>query len=185
MVVLWRATDHHYQILFRIFHNPNVKWNFAGTDVMADALLWGCCLAFFRPRLSASISTAATILSAALLTLYTMGVRIPMTPHNIELILTVTHMLPAIMLGSILACTTGPIGRFLELAPLRYIGKLSYSLYIWQQLFLGGPGLKLTLPLALCAAFACAYLSYRFIEQPSIRLGKQLIKGHSLLPEPI
>jgi len=27
------------------------------------------------------------------------------------------------------------LGRFLELAPLRFIGRLSYSLYLWQQLY--------------------------------------------------
>lgn len=175
MIILWRAADHHYQILFRIFHDPHLKWNFSGTDVIADSLLWGCCLAFFKPRLAPAVSTVATILSAALLAVYTMGIRLPLTPHNVEFVTTVMHVLPALMLGAILACPAAPIGRLLELAPLRYVGLLSYSLYIWQQLFLGGPGLKLPLPLAIGAAFACAYMSYRFIEQPCIRLGRRLI----------
>jgi peptidoglycan/LPS O-acetylase OafA/YrhL len=58
---------------------------------------------------------------------------------------------------------------------MRFIGNLSYSLYIWQQLFLGGQGQQLPVTLGVAAAFACAYLSYRFIEQPSIALGRGVV----------
>jgi peptidoglycan/LPS O-acetylase OafA/YrhL len=58
---------------------------------------------------------------------------------------------------------------------------LSYSLYIWQQLFTGGN--ELPMWIALPVILACAYLSYRFIEQPSIRYGKRFIHSLSLHAE--
>jgi peptidoglycan/LPS O-acetylase OafA/YrhL len=175
IVILWRAIDHHYHILVRIFHDPHLFWNFLGTDVVADCLLWGCFLAFFKPRLSPFVSTAVAALSATLLALYMLDVRVPFTPHYVEILTTEIHALPSLMLGAIIACPSAPIGRLLELAPLRYIGRLSYSLYIWQQIFLGGTGSVLPVPLAVCAALACAYLSYRFIERPAIAYGRRLI----------
>ena len=63
----------------------------------------------------------------------------------------------------------------MEIAPLRFIGRISYGLYIWQQLFLGGPGPQLAVPLALAAIAACAFISYKLVEHPCIRIGRKLI----------
>jgi peptidoglycan/LPS O-acetylase OafA/YrhL len=45
-----------------------------------------------------------------------------------------TILLPLMVLGAVLN-PQNPMGRILEWAPLRYIGRISYSLYLWQQLF--------------------------------------------------
>jgi peptidoglycan/LPS O-acetylase OafA/YrhL len=75
--------------------------------------------------------------------------------------------------------------RFLELAPLRFIGRLSYSLYIWQQLFFrrnyefpryGIHYLQLPWVNLLCLV-PCALLSYYFIEQPLIRAGQKIVRS--------
>jgi peptidoglycan/LPS O-acetylase OafA/YrhL len=57
---------------------------------------------------------------------------------------------------------------------VRFIGRLSYSLYIWQQMFLGGKE-HLPLPLALPCVLGAAIVSYRFIERPAIAFGQRLI----------
>lgn len=64
--------------------------------------------------------------------------------------------------------------RWLEWQPLRYIGRLSYSLYLWQQLFWvqyprWGP-----LPLRLALVCAAAAASFYWIERPLIRFGHHL-----------
>jgi peptidoglycan/LPS O-acetylase OafA/YrhL len=148
--------------------------------LIADVLLWGCCLAFYlrapqRVVLNAVASTSIAVSAAACLVFLSIG--------HINHVTPLLHFLPAIILGAVVSCPTAPIGRLLELPPLRIVGKLSYSLYIWQQLFLGGTGMPL--PLALGATLACAYLSYRFIEQPAIRLGRQLSSRRPLVPEPV
>lgn len=63
------------------------------------------------------------------------------------------------------------IGRALNWSPLASVGRISYSLYLWQQLFLspmGAAGLGLPIWAGVPLAFGVAYLSYRFIEQPMI-----------------
>ena len=59
-------------------------------------------------------------------------------------------------------------GRVLNLAPIRHIGIISYSLYLWQQMFTG-PHSRL-FPLNLMAIGVCAELSYWLIERPAFRL---------------
>lgn len=69
-------------------------------------------------------------------------------------------------------------GFFMNLRPVRYIGVLSYSFYLWQQLFV-----KLWLdwfPLNLAAAFGCAILSFYLVERPALRLRDALEARMSL-----
>ncbi len=73
-------------------------------------------------------------------------------------------------------------GKFLELSAVRWIGRISYSLYLWQQLFLVPPEAQ-TPPLLhanglVCwaATFACAIASYYLIETPLIRVGHRFAK---------
>lgn len=59
-------------------------------------------------------------------------------------------------------------GRFLNLKAIRHIGVLSYSLYLWQQIFTS-PHIPL-LPYGFFYAFAAAELSYWLVEKPSLKL---------------
>lgn len=75
--------------------------------------------------------------------------------------------------------------RVLELAPIRYVGRLSYSIYVWHLLFLctGWPETHITWPpLVLIGQrpwrylgiLVTAMLSYHLIEKPMMRLGHKL-----------
>jgi peptidoglycan/LPS O-acetylase OafA/YrhL len=87
----------------------------------------------------------------------------------------------------LLWCVRNPgsvVGRLLNSRILSHIGVLSYSIYIWQTLFLNydnrslfGPSLKLlyTLPFSWLAIFLAAEISYNLIEQPSLRLRSRLL----------
>jgi len=72
------------------------------------------------------------------------------------------------------------LGNILELKPLKWIGKLSYSLYIWQQLFLGSTDLfiqykSLSLfPYNFLMIFIFAILSYFVIEKPFLKLKEKV-----------
>lgn len=74
--------------------------------------------------------------------------------------------------------------RFLELRWMRFIGRISYSLYLWHLLFFGGGAPErctwrpLTFlnrpPLHYICAFTVAVASYYLVEKPMIRLGHRL-----------
>jgi peptidoglycan/LPS O-acetylase OafA/YrhL len=177
-VCAWRVVDNHFHFVSRVLGSPYLATDSYRTDLIADVLLWGCCLAFYlrapqHVALSPVASTSIAVSAAACLMFLSVG--------DINHVTPLLHLLPAIILGAVVSCPTAPISRLLEIVPLRFIGKLSYSLYIWQQMFLGGPGSRLSLPLALIAIAGCAYISYRFIEQPSIRFGRQIIARHALV----
>ncbi len=66
----------------------------------------------------------------------------------------------------------GIAGRALNSAPMRGIGLLSYSIYVWQQPFLDSEGAAFVnrFPLNLIAVAAVSAGSYFLIEQPFQRL---------------
>lgn len=169
-LALWRIGDTHFHIVARLLNAPYLQGNEYRTDLTADALLWGCVLAFVKGRSSAAVSTFVAIVTAILMVWIELGV--PGAPAKLGYLAQNMHFLPALLLWAVVSCPAAPLGRFLEIAPMRFIGNLSYSLYIWQQLFLRGDT-KLPAVVGLAAAFACAYLSYRFIEQPAIRWGRR------------
>lgn len=77
-----------------------------------------------------------------------------------------------------------PVGRLLNLRPVAFIGTISYSLYLWQQLFLTPKNTTLSgwFPLNLLAAFLAAVGSYYLIEQPFLRLRRRWTERPAAAP---
>lgn len=68
---------------------------------------------------------------------------------------------------------SGPVGFLLASKPVNYVGRLSYSLYIWHfpifafsRIYLGQELSPLVALALLALAFMLSVLSYHFIEQP-------------------
>ena len=66
-----------------------------------------------------------------------------------------------------------PVGRFLNLAPMMFIGKLSYSLYLWQQLFFHYSFIPM-FPLNVIGTAGIASASYFLLEKPFLKLRSNL-----------
>lgn len=98
-----------------------------------------------------------------------------------------TFMIPilnvsiALMIDWCVRHSTGIIGRILNARPMVFVGTLSYSLYLWQQLFCQQqrhPGTWWGMfPSNLILSFLTALASFYLIEQPFLNLRKRFSKG--------
>lgn len=64
------------------------------------------------------------------------------------------------------------LARAMEWKPLKLLGLVSYSLYVWQQPFCFWPG-GLTLWAKAVAIAGCTLVSYWLVERPTMRLSKR------------
>ena len=109
-----------------------------------------------------------------------------MVPALVTLVfcMAVFHQLPplfesvaiAALIGALVVYPKSAAAKMLGVAPLAWLGRISYSVYLWQELFVHMSRGKAALPF-LCAGLpACALASYYLIEQPCIRLARRLEK---------
>jgi peptidoglycan/LPS O-acetylase OafA/YrhL len=83
----------------------------------------------------------------------------------------------------------GVVGKILNSKSLSYIGTLSYSIYLWQQLFLNreSPLIINSFPLNIIMVALFALISYYLIEKPSLnfrqKFEKQVFARPATLPD--
>lgn len=158
-------------------------------NVIFDYVAAGSALALFqysgawdrgRSLLASALRSGLTPLAAALaLTLHVFfasGMRWTFA-LDLVLIIPVEAMLLALFVAWSVHNKHHPIGRILNLRVLRIVGIGSYSLYLWQQMFLGTESpMPESMPILvrILAAAACASLSYWLVERPSLRLRSRL-----------
>lgn len=174
-VAAWRSADSRYG-LFEAWY-PGVHY-WMRTDRVADGLLWGCAWALaarvegLRALLYRALRPAVWCGLLALLA-YVIVFTPPWAP------LAEAFIVPPLLLGTIWYPQAWP-GRLLESAALKWVGRLSYSLYLWQQLFFvtrsQTPRLLQHFPLNVLAVFACAAVSHYLVEKPLIAWGQQLAR---------
>jgi len=174
-LALWMSADFHYHISARIMPQniPETR-----TDLRLLGLFCGCSMAFVLhwPNTRAWLQRRYTFL-VWLLTATALVGCLRYQPYLT--ILWVSILIPVLMAGT----TLHPrwwISRFLGLETMKWIGRISYSLYVWQQLFLLPSWEKKPLgrlqeaPFNLVLAFLVAACSYYFVEKHLIRIGHKL-----------
>jgi peptidoglycan/LPS O-acetylase OafA/YrhL len=180
--VLWR---HHLaagyeadpaRVYLRVYFAP---------DTRADLLAIGCALALLeraRPSALALSPVAQTAATVAGLVLLAVAARTPSIDDAVAApaIFLVAGLASLLLVVGLRTPKATPLTRLFELPPLVWLGRLSYSLYLWHALALTiavnalqhDPALSLvakySLPLLLAAA------SYHLIERPFLRLRKRL-----------
>jgi len=183
---LWRVADAQNNFSARWL--PAVTAHFR-TDLRLDALLWGCAAALFlaNPKecdrlqsgFRAWMLAIIVLLEGACAILYSQSsakfaILVPLTFLGT---LWAPILVPASLLGTVLH-PQWSVSRLLDHPAMRFIGRMSYSLYLWQQIFLV-PGWEHRTflqhaPWNLALTVGCAFLSYRLIEKPCIALGRRL-----------
>jgi peptidoglycan/LPS O-acetylase OafA/YrhL len=78
---------------------------------------------------------------------------------------------------------SGRVGRVLNSRPLVFIGLMSYSIYLWQQVFVDPQGVYAVSRFPLNIVFICAasLASYYLIERPSLSL-RQRVEARMFAP---
>jgi peptidoglycan/LPS O-acetylase OafA/YrhL len=148
-----------------------------------DSIATGCLLALVRGELAAFAPYAALLRSRWFFVIPA-GVVATMVAAEHSFAVYMAHDMVmnlgiAVCIDRFVTLPELAPGRFLNWAPMRYIGTLSYSLYLWQELFLDrrSPALVHRFPLNLALAFACGLVSYYLVEQPMLRLRARRFSG--------
>jgi peptidoglycan/LPS O-acetylase OafA/YrhL len=133
---------------------------------VADVLAIGCLLAIFAARLPRvkPRTAALMILPVIFVPIYTGVHHFHITPVLLLVFWPLMHLSIA---GLLLHVVQRPY-RLLNIQPFTWLGKISYSLYLWQQLFVYGTHARPWYYVFFALALASA--SYYFVEQPMLRL---------------
>lgn len=139
-----------------------------------DTIMFGCAIALFwdEPQFHSTIGRlmradfaccsmlyilAAPILSQHFQAKYDWLIGYPLRGLLISVVMLYVVLKPA-----------SRIGHILNLAAIRHLGIISYSLYLWQQMFTAGHSWPL--PVSITALFVCAEGSYWLVERLSLRI---------------
>lgn len=144
----------------------------------ADELAFGCLLALFQQQAPAKQQDEwakwGLRISAGLMVI---AIALPMGNFRVLLFNTLVGAAIALVIHS---CTRQPdcwLTRLLENRVLRGLGQVSYSLYLWQQIWLDKE-LKIPLPVALAGAIFCGALSYWWVEKSFLRLRHRIERSN-------
>jgi peptidoglycan/LPS O-acetylase OafA/YrhL len=173
-----------YRAALQFLFHVHQGWFYEAFDARFDHLLVGCLLALilfdsvrnarlarYCSRGDVLLATLAVLILSVLLEFrYGSGYR-----DSVAFI--VDPLLIAVIIPMLIAQRHKAAVRWLETSPIRYIGRISYSLYLYQQLVIE-PAMKFFrwTPLSMRVALACgavvavASLSYFGIEQPFQKL---------------
>lgn len=175
LIGAWRVIEFRLMLLAAIASGISF---FQRTDIRLDSLLMGCVVALvfagYRTRVTTTVSPGVWLL--LVLAFVACVIRQPPLALTWQSIL-----IPLILVGTV-AHPGIWFSRFLETSAISWIGRISYSLYLWQQLFLIASDTTPTHfiawaqrpPVNVVAALVAATASYYVLERPLIALGHRL-----------
>jgi peptidoglycan/LPS O-acetylase OafA/YrhL len=147
-----------------------------------DTILFGCVLALLEeePAVVARLrkhadwkalaAVAALFLSGLLMGRFR-GLWLMPLGHTVE-----GFSIALIISWAVCAAPANPAVQVLCAKPVTWLGRISYSLYLWQQLFLAREGWRpIPFPWTIIAAIAAAAASYYLVEQPILRMRGRLL----------
>lgn len=152
---------------------------YKATDTRFDSILYGAFLALIirRERVFSFLNNNISFAVGFLLILFSLLFRDESFResfrYSIQGVALVFLFIPLIF-------SSGMVSRVLQTAFFRFVGKISYSLYLYHWLafglvnnYLGAEPLLIRITVLLALSFLLAYLSYRFIESPMLKYRKK------------
>ncbi len=144
-----------------------------------DAIMTGSAIALaqdlglFSNLLSSLAKARWTVLAALYFLVQPLLVTMYRGAYSLTLGMTLDELMWGIVLLHVVRFPNMPMGKFLNWPLVAHIGRISYSIYLWQQLFVG-PNQRTPFPLNLLWILLCAESSYWFVEQPFLRLREKI-----------
>ena len=142
-------------------------------ETTADAIAMGCILALTIDELVKRswfqrIIASRWMILALLFVALGLSIR---SDTDVVIGHSLTNLAVALIIARCVLRPHGVLGRILETRPLVMIGVLSYSIYLWQQLFLNRTTDQIitTFPLNIILAAVAAVASYVLVERPWLR----------------
>jgi peptidoglycan/LPS O-acetylase OafA/YrhL len=148
-----------------------------------DAIMWGCCFAVYLDQIKKVVlkyANAITLLIpfAVLVLLFYIDKWILQYQWHLGVFTipfgSTKGTVADICIGLILILSVyrnGLWSKFLNIPIVAYMGILSYSIYIWQQLFsCESLGFLSSFPANIFFIFLTAYISYNYVEKPFLKL---------------
>jgi peptidoglycan/LPS O-acetylase OafA/YrhL len=182
---IWRHQNH-------LWAGGAEKVNYGRLDMRSDPLIMGCLLALVRFDKTWLARLRKPILqnpftALALTALLAFELVAPIPKILLTFSLGIECICVALLMSYVIDKPSGLAGKILNFGPVAWIGTLSYSLYIWNQLFLkhypDHPFWIRQFPQNLAATLLCSCFSYYVLEQPFSRLRRTLFT-HAKQPVP-
>jgi peptidoglycan/LPS O-acetylase OafA/YrhL len=141
-----------------------------------DTIMFGCLLALLwrNPSFNkligpfvrgwvAALAASFALVGSPVLQFYFRG------SYGLVFGVSLTALCLSLILVYVVRIPDSALGRLLNTRALRHIGVISYSVYLWQQVFTRANSSRI-FPWNIPAIFLCAELSYWIVERPSFRL---------------
>lgn len=161
-------------------------YNYSATETRIDSILSGSVLALSTeflpfPRLKKLLGNPALLYAALATIVASIGYRNSFFQDTLKF--SIHHACLFVIIFQLLHLDQHFwLKRLLELPPLRFTGRISYSLYLWHwqahhlsESYIAGPG-WVRLLCSIVGSVGLASLSYYLIEMPLIRLRRRLSK---------
>jgi peptidoglycan/LPS O-acetylase OafA/YrhL len=182
IVLLWRC------LLVFALDAPKDR-TYVATDTRIDSILFGCMLAVFGNPMLDSTRIGERWWKWALLPLGVAGLVISFAVKSPQFLETFRYSLQGLALFPVFVVAvrypTWSLFRLLNVRWVKFVGVLSYALYLLHPTVIFGVQKWLKWPLgvqavvALALSLALALAIYYAVEQPSARLKKELLRRRS------
>jgi peptidoglycan/LPS O-acetylase OafA/YrhL len=169
------------RLYYYYFFPSMVRWEISYRfDTSADAIAIGCLLAGNlewlqgQPLFKRFINSKLFIL-VPIIVLFANELN-PIQKKYLVLGITTDNIGIALCVAWAITCSTNKIVQLLSARPMVFLGQMSYSIYLWQQIFLNpqSSAFLTSFPVNLLMVTVVSLLAHFLIERPSFKIRRRL-----------